>query len=291
MVEVNPQLKENLKGVKRIIGVYSGKGGVGKTTCAVNIAAFLAQQGYRVGLLDADIDCPNVAHALGLHGTPDLEVLDNRIIPLEKYGMKIMSMASLQESQDEAIVWRGPMVTDMVMQFLGTANWGNLDYLIIDLPPGTSDIPLTIMKFLKPHGIIVVTTPRSIATMDARKSANLAKLTNVSILGVIETMSGGIFGAGKGNECAHEISTLYLGALSFDEAYISSIDEGTPAVLSHPLAQKEIAYIIERVRTAEKLVLGSTLPLPKKNVLHKAKNLALDFKNEIIDRYKGIKKV
>ena len=290
MVTLDNSVKENLKNVKRIIGIYSGKGGVGKTTVAINIAAFLAEKGYRTCLLDADIDCPNVTRSLGIKGELDLDVLDKRIIPHEKYNLKVISMASLQKSDDEAIVWRGPMLTDMLMRFLGTTVWGSADYLIIDLPPGTSDIPLTIMKFLQPDGIILVTTPRSIAEVDARKSANLAKLTNVKILGVIENMSGNIFGSGKGKECAKDIQAPFLGKVEFNEVFMKSIDEGYPAVLKHENASEQISKIVSEMQISEKNLLGNSIKEPKKGLIASTKNLALDFKDELIDRYKNIEK-
>lgn len=287
MLELDETVKNNLKNIKRIIGIYSGKGGVGKTTIAINIAVYLADRGFRVCLLDADIDCPNIVSSLGLKGKLELDVLDNRIIPAEKYKLKIISMASLQESDDEAIVWRGPMLTNTLMHFLGTTIWGSADYLIIDLPPGTSDVPLTIMKFLQPDGIVLVTTPRSIAEIDARKSANLAKMTDVKILGVIENMSGNIFGSGKGEECAKSIQTQFLGKIDFDEIYLKSIDEGYPAVLQHKNAYDQFSKIVSAMRDSEEKILGSKIKEPKPNLLTAAKNLSLDFKDQFIDRYKN----
>jgi len=288
MVTLANNVKENLKNIKRIIGVYSGKGGVGKTTVAVNLASLLSKKGYRVCLLDADIDCPNISKSLGLKGTLDLDVLDKRIIPHEKYGLKVISMASLQKSEDEAIIWRGPMLTDTLMKFLSSTVWGTADYLIIDLPPGTSDVPLTIMKFLKPDGIILVTTPRKIAEIDARKSANLAKMTGVKILGVIENMSGNIFGTGKGEECAKAISSNFLGKINFDEIYMNSIDEGRPAILDNEQSKSQFSNIISKMQDAEEKILGTRLIAPKKNIFSKTKNIALDFKDELIDRYKNV---
>ncbi len=287
MVELTTDVKKNLQRVKRIIGIYSGKGGVGKTTVAVNIAAFLAHEGYRVGLLDADIDCPNVTIALGIQGTLDVD-MTKRIIPHEKYGIKVVSMASLQEKEDQAIIWRGPMLTDSLMKFLGMTIWGTLDYLLIDMPPGTSDVPLTIMNFLKPDGIILVTTPRSIAELDARKSGNLAKMTHVSVVGVIENMSGGIFGTGKGQACADALQVPFLGSIQFDKIFLTSIDEGHPAVLQSSEAREQVKQIIQQLQAVERHLFHETIQ-PRKGLLGKTKNLALDFKDEIIDRYKYLK--
>jgi len=289
MVEVSESVKENLKNIKSIIGIYSGKGGVDKTTIAVNIAALLASQGYRVCLLDADIDCPNVARSLGIKGELDVDVLDSRIIPSEKYGFKVISMSSLQKEEDEAIIWRGPMLTNTLMHFFGNVNWGTADYLIVDMPPGTSDVPITVMKFLKPDGIVLVTTPRSIAEVDARKSANLAKLTDVKVLGVIENMSGGIFGTGKGKECAETLGIKFFGKIKFSKEFMISIDEGYPAVLKHESAKDQIKKIVDEMQKSEKLI-GKTVKKPGKGVKLKVTNLALDFKDELIDRYKSLGK-
>lgn len=289
MPVIDPGVRKNLEKVKRIIGVYSGKGGVGKTTISVNIAAFLVNKGYRVGLLDADIDCPNITRALGVKGELDVDPLDERIIPHEKQGIKVVSMASLQKEEDEAIIWRGPMLTDTLMKFLGKTVWGSLDYLIIDLPPGTSDVPLTIMKYVQPHGIVLVTTPRSIAEVDARKSANLAKMTNVKVLGVVENMSGPPFGSGKGEECASVIGTSLLGKIPFDDSFMTSVDEGVPAVSTFKNAFQSIAEIVKKMQDVEEKLLGEKLAEPKKGVLHSTKNIAQDFKDQMMDRYKTLK--
>jgi ATP-binding protein involved in chromosome partitioning len=278
--------RDNLKTIKRVIGVYSGKGGVGKTTIAINLAAALAHQGYRVCLLDADIDCPNVTRALGINEELELEMLSKRIIPLHRYNLKVMSFGALQKKEDEAVIWRGPMLTDMLMKFIGNTVWGTTDYLIIDLPPGTSDIPLTIMNTIRPDGIILVTTPRTIAEVDARKSANLAKKTHINILGVIENMSGEIFGTGKGKECAQTIHTRFLGTIPFDKAFMKSVDEGYPAVLEHNHIKQPIHNIINTMQEAEEALLGSRLSQPKKNMFTNTKNFMVDMKDAFADRYK-----
>ena len=155
------QITDRLGKIKTKIGVYSGKGGVGKTTVAVNLAVTLASQGSKVGLLDVDIDCPNVAKVMGITDKPDY--VDNKIIPSEKWGVKVVSMAFFQENPDEAIIWRGPMIHNAISQFLQSTDWDELDYLVVDLPPGTSDSPLTVMQNLPMDGFVVVSTPQDLS--------------------------------------------------------------------------------------------------------------------------------
>ena len=153
------EITDRLGRIKVKLGVYSGKGGVGKTTVAVNLAVSLAKQGHAVGLLDADIDCPNAARAIGVTEPPEME--GNQFIPPEVHGVKVMSMGFFQENEEEAIIWRGPMIHNAINQFLQSTDWGDLDYLVIDLPPGTSDAPLTIMQALDMDGFVVVTTDKA----------------------------------------------------------------------------------------------------------------------------------
>jgi ATP-binding protein involved in chromosome partitioning len=196
--EQKRQIDESLAGIKHKIGVYSGKGGVGKTTVAVNLAATLANDGHTVGILDVDIDCPNVIRAMNISEQPLLDE-NKKMIPAERFGVKVMSMAYFQENEDEATIWRGPMIHNAINQMLQSTNWGNLEYLIIDMPPGTSDAPLTVMQVLSMDGFVVVTTPQELAKIDAKRSINMIKKLKVNVLGVVENMSGGIFGTGAGN--------------------------------------------------------------------------------------------
>ena len=238
--EQRRKLGENLGKIKNKIAVYSGKGGVGKTTIAVNLAVLLAQQGYQVGLLDADIDCPNVIRMLHMHTGPSSG--DNgQIIPPEKHGLKVMSMGFFQKNEMEAIIWRGPMIHNAINQFLELTEWGDLDYLVVDLPPGTSDAPLTIMQVLKLDGFIVVTTPQDLSFVDAVRSINMIRKMNVNILGVVENMSGEIFGYGAGEAIADKLNLKFLGRLELDKAYG---DMSAPAVLREEHIRKDFEQLL-----------------------------------------------
>jgi ATP-binding protein involved in chromosome partitioning len=216
--EQKRQIDESLAGIKHKIGVYSGKGGVGKTTVAVNLAATLANDGHTVGILDVDIDCPNVIRAMNISEQPLLDE-NKKMIPAERFGVKVMSMAYFQENEDEATIWRGPMIHNAINQMLQSTNWGNLEYLIIDMPPGTSDAPLTVMQVLSMDGFVVVTTPQELAKIDAKRSINMIKKLKVNVLGVVENMSGGIFGTGAGKEIATDLDLDFLGAIEIKADY------------------------------------------------------------------------
>ncbi len=216
--EQKRQIEESLSGISNKIGVYSGKGGVGKTTVAVNLAATLANDGAKVGILDIDIDCPNVVRAMNLSEQP-LVGEDKKMLPPERFGLKVMSMAFFQENENEAIIWRGPMIHNAINQMLQSTDWGDLDYLFIDLPPGTSDAPLTIMQVLTMDGFVVVTTPQELAKVDAKRSINMIRKLQVNVLGVVENMSGGVFGSGAGVEISDELDLDFLGAIALRADY------------------------------------------------------------------------
>ena len=239
------EIADKLARIKYKIGVYSGKGGVGKTTVAVNLAVTLAQKGYTVGLMDTDIDCPNATRVLGVFEKPTMQ--DGMIIPPEKFGVKILSMAFFQENEEEAIIWRGPMVHNAINQFLQTTAWGDLDYLVVDLPPGTSDAPLTVMQTLSLDGFVVVTSPQALAKLDAKRSINMIRKLNVNVLGVVENFSGEMFGTGAGEELAEEMGLGFMGTLGLRPDYM---DMSKPAVLSNPLIGAEYENIVRALEPA-----------------------------------------
>ena len=237
------QITQHLSQIKNKIGVYSGKGGVGKTTIAVNVATFLAEEGARVGLLDVDIDCPNVTKVLGISDKPEHH--DGTLLPSQRFGVKVISMAFFQEKEEEAIIWRGPMVHNAINQFLQMTDWGELDYLLVDLPPGTSDSPLTVMQTVPLDGFVVVTTPQLLAKLDAKRCINMIRKLNIQVLGIVENYTGEIFGSGAGKELAQEVNVPYLGSLGLRSDYR---DETQPTVLSSPVVHEEYQEIIKGLK-------------------------------------------
>ena len=237
------QITDRLSKVRTKIGVYSGKGGVGKTTIAVNLAVTLAQEGKLVGLLDVDIDCPNATKVLGIVEKPT--ATEDQITPSEKWGVKVLSMAFFQESEEEAIVWRGPMIHNAISQFLQVTDWGELDYLVVDLPPGTSDAPLTIMQTLPMDGFVVVSTPQVLATVDAKRCINMIRKLNLNVLGVVENYTGEIFGEGAGRVLAQEVGAPFLGSMALRASYG---DTSRPTALADPEVGQEYTRLADGVR-------------------------------------------
>ena len=239
--------------VKNIIAVASGKGGVGKSTTAVNLALALAAEGAQVGLLDADIYGPSQPMMMGISARPESD--DGRTMePLENYGVQVMSIGFLV-NPDEAMIWRGPMATQALEQLLRQTNWRDLDYLIVDLPPGTGDIQLTLSQRVPMTGAVIVTTPQDIALLDARKAIKMFEKVGVPILGVVENMAvhvcsncghaEHIFGEGGGQKLAQQYGTDYLGALPLDIRIRLQADSGKPTVVSEP--DSEVAAIYRTV--------------------------------------------
>ena len=228
-----------LPGVDAIIAVGSGKGGVGKTTLSVNLAVALAKLGHKVGLLDADVYGPNVPLMLGLKGQPRM-VGENRIEPLDAFGLKVISVGLLNPG-DKPIIWRGPMLHQIVRQFLGLVEWGHLDYMIVDLPPGTGDIALSLVQTVPLTGAVVVSTPSDVSLQDARKAIEMFRQMKVDIVGVVENMSYfvcphcqhevDIFSRGGAERMAQQFGVAFLGNIQLDPEVRKSGDGGTPVVL------------------------------------------------------------
>ena len=241
---------KRLEKVKNIIAVASGKGGVGKSTTSVNLALSLAAEGATVGLLDADIYGPSQPRMMGLSGQP--ESSDGKTIePMENYGVQTMSIGFLIE-EDTPMVWRGPMVTQALEQLLNDTNWKDLDYLLIDLPPGTGDTQLTLAQKVPVSGAVIVTTPQDIALLDARKGLKMFEKVAVPILGIVENMSTHIcsscgheehiFGAGGGSRMAEEANVNLLGALPLEMSIRLQADSGKPTVVAEPDSRTSTIY-------------------------------------------------
>jgi ATP-binding protein involved in chromosome partitioning len=243
-------MDELLPGVKNIVAVASGKGGVGKTTVSVNLALALAKTGAKVGLLDADIYGPSVPLMLGLKTSP--EVMNNKIQPPEIDGIKVISMGFFYEQSQQAGIYRGPIVSGIVKQFLTDVNWGELDYLIIDLPPGTGDAPLTIAQTIPITGILIVTTPQDIAMNVAIKAIGMFNKLNVPIIGVVENMSylecphctGQVylFGQGGGRKISDDFKIPFIGEIPLHPGIREGSDIGKPMVVSEPDSMQSQAF-------------------------------------------------
>jgi ATP-binding protein involved in chromosome partitioning len=218
--------------VKNIVAVASGKGGVGKSTISVNLAVSLALDGAHVGVLDADIYGPNIPMMFGLSADrPRVE--DNKMVPFVAYGVEVMSMGFFMP-EGEAVVWRGPMLHKAIQQLFTDVRWGNLDYLVVDLPPGTGDAQLSLAQSVPLTGGIIVTGPQAVAVSDARRGATAFQKLEVPILGVVENMSGEIFGSGGGEHCARLLSAEYLGCIDLDPRIRVGGDAGQPIVIAAP---------------------------------------------------------
>jgi len=228
--------RQPIPGVKYLVAVASGKGGVGKTTVAVNLALALAKLGNKVGLLDADVYGPNVPIMLGSTGEP-MATPQQRIIPVQAQGLKMISMGLLNPG-DKPVIWRGPMLHSVITQFLRSVEWGELDYLVIDLPPGTGDVQLTLIQTVEVTGAVVVTTPSTVALADVRKAIEMFRQVNVEVLGVVENMSTfacphcgkpvDIFGHGEGAKTAIEYGVPVLGEIEIDPRIRIGGDTGKP---------------------------------------------------------------
>ncbi len=262
-----------IKGVKNTIAVASGKGGVGKSTVAVNLAVALAKSGAAVGLLDTDVYGPSVPLMMGAHDKPLMR--NNKIVPLEAHGVKLMSIGFILDPE-KALIWRGPLVAQLINQFLNDVDWGDLDYLVIDLPPGTGDVQLTLVQKIPISGAIIVTTPQDVALADAVKGLKMFQEVKTPILGIVENMSGfvcpccnektDIFGSGGGKRTAEQHGVTLLGEVPIQPNVREGGDSGTPVVLADPdsAAAQAFGYVAERV--AAKLAVEAARK-PRKPVI------------------------
>lgn len=262
-------MKERLFHIRHKIMVMSGKGGVGKSTVATNLAATLALDGHQVGILDADIHGPNIPRMLGV----DLFQLEggrDSIRPVEAFqNLKVVSMALISTNPDTPIVWRGPIKHNVIKQFLGDVEWGDLDYLIVDLPPGTGDEPLSVAHLISHvDGSVIVTTPQDVALLDSRKAVGFSELLKIPVLGIVENMSGmvcphcarriDLFKVGGGEKAARELRVPFLGFVPIEPDMVEMCDQGKPLVMSRPYSRAKKAFdemarlVVERLEAAHK---------------------------------------
>jgi Mrp family chromosome partitioning ATPase len=253
--ERTKNIKTNMEKIKHKIVVISGKGGVGKTTVAINLAMSLASVGLRVGILDVDITGPNVIKMLGINPElkPKVDVEAKRFYPVNgPLDLKVMSMAFLTLTPDEPVIWRGPMKMSAVRQFLGDAIWGELDYLICDLPPGTSDETLDILQLIPDENVVIVSTPQEVALMDARKTIKMSMVMERNILGIIENMSGfncphcgeyiDLYPPGGVEKAATDFNITLLGKIPFETEVSQQGDQGLPFILKYPESKSAKAF-------------------------------------------------
>jgi ATP-binding protein involved in chromosome partitioning len=263
---------QKLPNIKHIIAIASGKGGVGKSTTSVNLALALAKEGFNVGILDADIYGPSQPTMLGISQKP--EIKDKGMLPLRSHGIQSMSIGYLIDT-NTPMIWRGPMVSTALLQLLNDTQWDNVDYLIIDLPPGTGDIQLTLAQKIPVSGAIVVTTPQDLALLDARRAYEMFKKVNVPVLGIIENMSHhicsqcghqeSIFGEGGGEKLAEQYGLEFLGTLPLDKNIREQTDSGKPTVVADPDSLNTLNYLNIARQIAAKLPLtdeNTSIPFP-----------------------------
>lgn len=254
--QLDEKIEENMKNVKHKIAILSGKGGVGKTTVAVNLAYALAMKGYETGLLDADIHGPNVPKMLGI---------EHENIYGDENGMEAIKVAphlkaislALMLEKDVPVIWRGPLKMTAIKQFIGEVKWENLDFLIVDLPPGTGDEPLSIAQLLKDSNAIIVTTPQDVALLDSRRAVNFARQLNMRVIGIIENMSGfkcphcgkqiNLFKSGGGEQSAKEMNVDFLGSVPINEKIVIAGDIGKPFVNERDEISEAFMKIVEKI--------------------------------------------
>ena len=252
----NKKIADNIHHIKHRIVVFSGKGGVGKTTVSVNIAYGLQLYGNKTGILDADITGPDVPKMTGIHG--EVHTSENKIIPQESHKVKVISMANILPP-DQAVIWRGPLRSKMINQFLGDVEWGNLDFLIADLPPGTGDEILTMAQNMEPDMAIIVTTPQELSLIDSARAISMAKKMEIPKIALIENMSGlicpecghriDLFGAGGGKKQAEEMNITFLGAIPINLEARKLADEGKPIIIENEKADISVTifHIVKEI--------------------------------------------
>jgi Mrp family chromosome partitioning ATPase len=253
------KISRMLAKVKNRLLVFSGKGGVGKSTVAANLALALSQKGLQVGLLDVDLHGPNLAKMLGAE-TRRVEAAENHLLPVKiTENLKLISMAFFLENRDSPVIWRGPLKMKAIQQFLGDVEWGELDWLICDSPPGTGDEPLSVVQLIPATGALIVTTPQEVSLMDSRKAVSFAQKLNLSILGIVENMSGflcphcgkkiDLFKQGGGEKIAGELKIPFLGRIPFEPHIVESGDRGRPFMLNPAGSEAAIAFngIVEKI--------------------------------------------
>ncbi len=260
-----------IPGVKNIIAVGAGKGGVGKTTVAVNLAIALSESGSRVGMIDGDVYGPNVPIMLGLGGAALMADSQQKIIPPEKHGIRAVSMGLLAQ-EDSAVIWRGPMLHSVIRQFFQDVRWGELDYLVIDMPPGTGDVALSLSQTVPVAGAIVVTTPQQVSLSDTRRAVRMYEKLNIPVLGLIENMSyfvcpncrheSDIFGRGGGEATAADMQVPFLGRIPIYEPIRVGSDTGRPIVVSEPDSPAAQAFLRAAEQAAAQISIASYQPAP-----------------------------
>ena len=238
--------------VKKVIGVVSGKGGVGKSFVTASLACAMKQAGYKVGIMDADITGPSIPKMLGVHG--QVVGTEEGMIPLEaENGIKVMSVNLLLDNEEDPVIWRGPVIAGVVKQFWNEVIWGDLDYLLVDMPPGTGDVPLTVFQSLPVDGVIIVTSPQELVEMIVKKAYNMAKMMNVPVLGLVQNMSYllcpdcgrmiYIYGEGKGEQTAKELSIPSYASLPVDPSIAALCDAGKIEEFDHPYLDAMVKYL------------------------------------------------
>ena len=264
--KVNSEIRiaENLQRIKNRLLVFSGKGGVGKSTVAANLGLALSERGLKIGLIDVDIHGPNLAKMLGAEGKNLQPVEEYKIVPLKiTKNLSVVSVSFFLHDSDNPVIWRGPLKMKLIQQFLGDVVWGSLDWLIIDSPPGTGDEPLSIAQLIPATGAVIVTTPQEVSLMDSRKAVNFARILKLRIYGIIENMSGlrcphcgeniEIFKTGGGEKTAQELGVPFLGRIPMDPAIVALADEGKPFIIHKPnsAAANAFDHIVEKILSSK----------------------------------------